>query len=292
MASKEMEPSDPMAGTLMPIRRGVSLQVAHAAGPTPALVFLHGALGQRFHWRSQFEHARRQGWQALAYDLGGHGQSSPYPAYSIGRHGRDLRRLLHHLAIEAPILCAHSYGVPIALEVARRSPVRGLVLVAGGTHNLDPWWEQPLMHGLEGVGRHLAHAPWLQKLARHLSSAGTSEPVERLFRESPLPSSADPYRSLRAFWGYDAHRRPERDRWRSVPTLVVSGGRDPVFSREMGETLAAQFGDGSHHHIEEGGHLLMAERPQQLNQLLDNWLSERQLHPFRGEESVGPEIVP
>ena len=144
------------------------------------------------------------------------------------------------------------------------------------------------MHGLEWVGRHLAHAAWLQELARRLTSNATSEPVERLFRESPLPSSADPYRSLRAFWGYDAYRRPERDRWRAVPALVVSGGRDPAFSRAMGATLAAQFGDGRHHHIEEGGHLLMAERPQQLNQVLDAWLGERQLHLPSSPPPWGP----
>ena len=72
------------------IREGVDLKVSVTPGRSPALVFLHGGLGNRFNWRSQFEAARRQGRQALAYDLGGHGASSPYQRYSIDRHGRDL----------------------------------------------------------------------------------------------------------------------------------------------------------------------------------------------------------
>ncbi|MFN7678426.1 MAG: alpha/beta fold hydrolase [Cyanobacteriota bacterium] len=40
--------------------------------------------------------------------MGGHGESSPYGRYSIGRHCRDLTRLLDHLSFTAPILCCHS----------------------------------------------------------------------------------------------------------------------------------------------------------------------------------------
>ncbi|MCP9849461.1 alpha/beta fold hydrolase [Cyanobium sp. Morenito 9A2] len=70
--------------------------MAHWRGQGPTLMFIHGALGHRFNWRCQFEAALERGWGPLAYDLGGHGQSSPYPAYSIGRHGSDLRRRLEH----------------------------------------------------------------------------------------------------------------------------------------------------------------------------------------------------
>lgn len=267
-----MGEADPLAGEPIRIRSGVSFQVAHCPGRSPALVFLHGALGNRFNWRSQYEHALERGWRALAYDLGGHGQSSRYRRYSIGRHCRDLHRLLTQLGIERPILCGHSYGVPIALEYAHLHPVRGLVLAAGGTHDLDPWWEAPLMRWMEGMGRHLFHAPLAQEINRRLVSAEAGAAVERFFLESPMPTERDPYRSMGLFWGYDLRQRREQGAWRRPPALVFSGGRDPVFSRAMGDTLAAQFTNGRHHHLSAAGHLVMAEEPQEVNRAISDWI--------------------
>ncbi len=102
--------------TMVPIRKGVELAVSAQEGDAPERVVLHGGLSNRFNWRSQFAWAQQHGWRALAYDLAGHGSSSPYRRYSIGRHCRDLSRLLDHLTITAPILCCNSYGVPIGLE--------------------------------------------------------------------------------------------------------------------------------------------------------------------------------
>ena len=129
---------DLLQGETVQLRSGVKLQVCYQAGQAPVLVFLHGGLGNRFNWRSQYEYFQAQDQAVLAYDLAGHGQSSPYRRYSIGRHCRDLSRLLQQLQIHNPVLCCHSYGVPIGLEWARTHPVQGLVLIGGGTHDLDP----------------------------------------------------------------------------------------------------------------------------------------------------------
>ena len=94
-----MQQLDLLMGEQIHLRRGVDFQVSHHPGKPPALVFLHGGLGNRFNWRWQYEFAVAQGWEALAYDLAGHGQSPPYPRYSIGRHCRDLTRLLDRFSI-------------------------------------------------------------------------------------------------------------------------------------------------------------------------------------------------
>lgn len=105
----------------------------------------------------------------------------------MGRHCRDLTRLLRHFHIQSPILCCHSYGVPIGLEWARRHQVSALVAIAGGTHNL---------------------------------------------------------------------------------ILVVSGGKDPMFTTRMAADLAAYFTQGKHLHIDSAGHLVMAEYPETINQAI------------------------
>ena len=266
--------SDPLAGELIRLRRRVKLQVSYHTGKNPSLVFLHGGLGNRFNWRSQYEFFLAQGQAVLAYDLAGHGQSTPYSRYSLGRHQRDLTRLLKRYHIQAPILCCHSYGVPLGLEWARKHQVSGLVLVAGGTHNLDPWWEIPLIKFLAWGGRYLYHLPGVQYLTNRLSSSHQKEELEQFFAESPVPTESEPYEALEIFWGYNFWQRQRSHRKLKVPVLVISGGNDSMFTEEMGAELAAKFDYGQHLHLPEAGHLLIAEYPEITNKAIADWLEK------------------
>ncbi|MGB8697991.1 MAG: alpha/beta hydrolase [Thermosynechococcaceae cyanobacterium] len=265
--------SDGLQGRTVSVRRGVDLQVCYHSGRLPALVFLHGGLGNRLNWRSQYEFACAQGWAAIAYDLAGHGQSAPYPRYSIGRHCRDLTRLLHRFGIQSPVLCCHSYGVPIGLEWAQRHPTSALILIAGGTHELDPWWEIPLMKVMTWGGRYLFRLPIAQQWARALSSSHRHPVVERFFAESPIPVDFHSYKALEIFWKYDFFARAKTDHYRNIPTLVITGGRDAMFRYGMGEQLAAHFYQGQHLHFSEAGHIVMAEYSEAVNKAIAHWLT-------------------
>lgn len=264
---------DALAGSAIHLRRGVDLQVCYSPGQSPALVFLHGGLGNRFNLRSQYEFAQDQGWEALAYDLAGHGQSSPYPRYSIGRHCRDLARLLLHFRIKSPVLCCHSYGVPIGLEFAQRHLVSGIIAIGGGTHDLAPWWEIPLMKFMACGGRHLYHLPGAQRLTNCLSSSYRHSVMERFFAENPVPTSPDLYKALEIFWNYNfftRHPLPSMD----IPALVITGGQDPMFTEKMGDELTTHFCKGTHLHFANAGHLVMAEFAELVNFAIADWLKD------------------
>lgn len=276
---------DPLAGELIRLRGRVKLQVSYHGGRSPSLVFLHGGLGNRFNWRSQYEFFRDQGKTVLAYDLAGHGQSTPYPRYSLGRHRRDLTRLLKYYHIQRPILCCHSYGVPLGLEWARKHRVSGLVLVAGGTHNLTPWWEIPLMKFLAWGGRYLYHLPGVQYLTNRLSSNQQTQ-LEQFFAESPVPTESHPYEALEIFWGYDFWQRRGHSKLK-VPVLIISGGDDPMFTEAMGAELAAYFDFGQHLHLPQGGHLLIAEYPEVVNGAISEFINQIETHPMTNQTKLG-----
>ncbi|MEG4577936.1 alpha/beta hydrolase [Microcoleus sp. N3A4] len=264
---------DLLAGEPIQLRRGTLLQACHTFGQAPPLVFLHGGLGNRYNWRSQYEFAVTQGWEALAYDLAGHGQSQPYPRYSIGRHRRDLSRLLQRFHIQAPVLCCHSYGVPIGLEWAQRHPVSAFVLICGGTHELDPWWEVPLMKFLTWGGRHLYRLTVVKTWTEKASSSHRHATVQQFLAEAPVPVKVHPYQALEPFWHYNFFHRRKTDRYLDIPTLVITGGRDPMFTAEMGKDLADHFHHSKHLHIPEAGHLVIAEFPEVVNQAIAQFLS-------------------
>lgn len=265
---------DTLAGKIIHLRQGVDLQVSHCSGKSPAIVFLHGGMGNRLNLRSQYEFFHAQGREVLAYDLAGHGQSSPYKGYSLGRHRRDLTRLLAHFQISEPVLCCHSYGVPIGLEWIRRQPASALIAIAGGTHDLAPWWEVPSMKFLAWGGRHFYRLPCVQQLTNYLSTNQRNEVMERFFFECPVPTEPDPYQALEIFWSYNFFRRQTRSINSNLPVLVVSGGKDSMFTDKMGEELAGCFPLGQHLHLPEAGHLVMAEYPDIVNNAITTLLEE------------------
>lgn len=255
-----------MMGTFVDLK-SVRLKVCHTTGHFPAVVFIHGGLGNRFNWRSQWEFLRSQGRAAVAYDLAGHGESGQYRRYSIGRHRRDLTRLLKHFKLHAPILCCHSYGVPLGLEWATRHHASALILIGGGTHNLTPWWEVPVARMLSAGGYRLYNHPPVQKLTRPLFSQHATETVDRFLQESPLPQNPHPYQAMESFWNYDGRLSPI-----ACPVLVITGENDRVFPPDMGEELVNHFSQKGLHSqhlvIPNAGHLLMAEAPEQVNQAI------------------------
>lgn len=163
----------------------VDLQACYTSGLGPTVVFIHGGLGNRFNWRSQWEYLQANGWAALAYDLAGHGESGQHHRYSIEQHRRDLLGLLQHFQIQAPILCCHSYGVPIGLEWAARYPTCGLILIGGGTHNLTPAWEMPLIRILGAGGHSLFRYSQIQHWVRSLTSQHRTSTVKRFLSKAP-----------------------------------------------------------------------------------------------------------
>ena len=264
---------DLLQGESVNLRRRVNLQVSHHAGTTPAIVFLHGGLGNRLNWRSQYEYFLHQGREVLTYDLAGHGQSSPYNRYSLGRHRRDLRRLLRRYKIQSPIVCCHSYGVPLGLEWVRRNRATALILIAGGTHDLAPWWEIPLIKFLAWGGRYLSLIPGVQTFSNRLSSDRRHPKIERFFAESTIPTEPEPYEALEIFWGYNFWQRHQAGLNKKIPVLVITGGKDPSFTKEMGDELANSFPLGQHFHLADAGHLLIAEYPDLVNQAIADFIA-------------------
>ena len=117
-------------------------------------------------------------------------------------------------------------------------------------------------------GRYLFNIPGVQSIINRLSSDRTGDKIEQFFAESPVPTESDPYKALEIFWGYNFWHRDRHYRRLNIPILVISGDNDPTFTKEMGEELTASFIDAKHIHLPEAGHLLLAEYPERVNQII------------------------
>lgn len=77
-------------------------------------------------------------------------------------------------------------------------------------------------------------------------------------------NSATP-EALGIFWDYNFFTRRRKHKGLDMPVLVISGGQDSMFSKEMEEDLAAVFPNAQHLPLPEAGHLMIAEYPDEVN---------------------------
>ncbi|WP_225336008.1 alpha/beta fold hydrolase [Halomicrobium urmianum] len=251
------------------VSESVALETLHLPGPDPPIVFVHGGLGSL--WNPYPQLAAFEGERELvAYALAGNGNSTARPEQSLDGHVADLRDLLDELGVDRPIVHGHSYGTAVAIEYAKRHPTAGVVLHAGGDHDLTPAWEKPLLRLF--LTLRLYRFPANDALVRQLAySVGFHDETSRAVVEDFLQSNPLPHRRsawttvTEAFWGYDG--RSDVDRV-DVPTLVVHGPADGIVPVRVARETAGRLPDSVFCRVQRTGHVAMIERPSVYNSLL------------------------
>lgn len=253
----------------VPLSDTLKLETVHRPGPSPTIVFVHGGLGSL--WNPYPQLSAFDGERGLlTYSLAGNGNSMERPEQSIAGHVSDLADLLDHLDVERPIVHGHSYGTAIAIEFAKRHPVSGVVLHAGGDHGLTPTWEKPLLRLF--LWLRLYSIPMDDALIRQLAhrvgfhEATPEAVVEDFLQSNPTPTRRSAWETVtEAFWGYDG--RLDMDQI-DAPSLVIHGPADGIVPIDVGRETAARIPDSVFCRLEGTGHVAMIERPATYNRLL------------------------
>jgi 3-oxoadipate enol-lactonase len=237
-------------------------------GRGPALLFLHGFTLDHRMWRPQVE-ALAVRFRVLTYDARGFGRSSE-PGSAPYRHCDDAAALCAHLGLRRIVAVGHSIGAHQTLELALDRPD----LVAG--------WVSICLAGLAGV-------PFPDEIAttfadvRRAGQAGRIDEARELWRrsawftasrESPTVAAAldemiDGFSGWH--WQHDNPARslvpPAAERLNELrsPTLVVSGGRDLVYTNVIADKLASDIRGATTLRLPAAGHMANLEAPAAVN---------------------------
>lgn len=115
-------PDAAITGTL--IHDGADLWYAQL-GDGPAVILLHGGLGNAGNWGHQIPALAAAGYRIIAMDTRGHGRSTTdHSPYHYSRLATDLLALMDHLALPDAALVGWSDGACTALELAKQHPDR------------------------------------------------------------------------------------------------------------------------------------------------------------------------
>jgi 3-oxoadipate enol-lactonase len=234
---------------------------------TPHVVFVHaGGVDGRM-WHPLLD--RLDGLRLHVPDLRGHG-STPLPPGEYA-DADDLLRMLDNLRINRATLVGASFGGWVAMQLATMAPERvtALALLASTYLDRDDSEWSPQIIAFWEKEEALAEAGDIDGavalgLRVWKPRPGVRDLVEQMTRDAFVLQQ-----------GVEAEPRalPVDLAAIKVPTLVVSGGKDPMPDfAVIADHLAAEIEGAERAEIKDAGHLIALERPEATAELLQPWL--------------------
>ncbi len=249
------------------------------------VVFLHAGVCDKRMWLDQMSDVADAGWQAIAYDRRGFGETTtPDEAFS---HIDDLEAVLAAHDIHAAVFVGCSMGGGLAIDFALRHPGRVLGLVLIGTSVTGaPWVTAESEAGMEMalddaeergdkalLNRVEAHA-WLDG-PRATSGRVGGAPRDLFLDMNGIalskPAMTQEERSSSGAWS--------RMDTVNAPSLLIVGDEDFTAIIERHETLSESMPNAFAVVLEGVAHVPTIERPDLVNTLLAEFLDA-----FDGEE--------
>jgi len=242
-------------------------------GDGSPLLLIHGLGSSSRDWEMQIEPFAKD-YQVITLDLRGHGQSGKPPGpYSIRMFAEDTAALVRRIDILPAHVVGISMGGMVAFELAVHFPqlLRSLTIVNSYPEmrvetlqeHLQVWRRFLILEllGMRGMGRMLGGRLFPfpeQSDLRETFVSRWAQNNKRAYRES-----------LRAILNWDVESRlGEID----CPVLVVASDQDYV-SVEEKRVYTAKIPNAKLVIIEDARHAVTAERPDQFNTVLRDFLT-------------------
>lgn len=266
----------------------VATQMMGRRGGMPA-VLAHCFLGHSGGWAGLVQ-AMEPPLDALAFDMPGHGRSSPWddPTGS-GDFQADVTAILSRLvdgrAGDGPLLLiGHSFGATVALRhaLARPESVRALVLIepvffaAAAEPEFAAYLtaEAPLAAALDaGDAEHAAQAfmqvngdapDWHSLPEKQRARFMAQMPMIAASRAGVFGDSGD-------------QLAPGRMEAFSVPVLLITGERSPVIFQAVARALAARLGRAEWQRVAGAGHMAPITHAADCARLIGAWMARNGL---------------
>ena len=234
-------------------------------GSLPAIVLLHGAGFDHTTWALHSRWFAHHGYGVLAPDLPGHGRSSGAPLATITEMADWTVALLDAAGASKAWLVGHSMGSLIALETAARHPakVSGLSLIGtAATMTVGP----DLLKAAEANDHSAVDMVSIWGLGFQAGLGGSLAPglwmhsgAQRVLEQCRPGVLFNDLNACNAYQNALAAAAQIR-----VPATFILGERDMMTPAKAGKMLAAALPNSRTIVLRGAGHMMMAERPDEL----------------------------
>lgn len=225
----------------------------------PTVVFIHGAGSSSLFWQAQVR-GLADVVNTVAVDLPGHGQSAGSGMSAIDGYAATVAEFIASNRVPAPILCGHSMGGAITLQLLLDNQERyrgGIVINSGAKLKVAPAILEMIQDDYHGytvsLGKFAVAARTDQAIVKAIITAAEECAPEVTFND------------FIACNGFDVIARLDEIR---VPILVLTAEEDQLSPVKYGEFLAERIDQARRIHIAHAGHLLPVEKPDEINKAI------------------------
>ncbi len=228
------------------------------------LVFIHGAGGSTLSWAMQKKHFEGTHTVILA-DLPGHGRSEGPPSPSVSGYADVLKAALDENGTGAAIIVGHSMGGAVAMDFVMRYPAmaKGIILIGTGARlKVYPEILEGILKDKEKTARMIVDTAF--------SAAFPAGLKEKVFVEYMKNDATTIFDDFTACDGFNVMGKLDS---LSIPALVICGAEDRFTPVKYSRYLAGNISGAELAIIENAGHMVMIEKPADVNQVIDGFLA-------------------
>jgi pimeloyl-ACP methyl ester carboxylesterase len=224
------------------------------------LMAIHGSGGNHTHWPVELQTLPIA--RVYTIDLPGHGRSGGSGCSSVAAYADFIELFVSQLDFDKVTLIGHSLGGAIVQTLALRTPpwLSQIILVGTGARlRVAPEITDGLFSNFAQTIDFICEWAYGPTASKDLIDRGRARllktPAEVIHADMSACNQFDVINSVH-------HIR--------LPTLVVSGSRDRLTPIKYGEYLHSNIADSTHVVIEDGGHMMALEKPDEfINSVVD-----------------------
>ena len=254
------------------LQNGIRLAYVEAGDPNgEPLLLLHGFTDSSRSFLPMVPHLAR--YRLLIPDQRGHGASdAPECCYGSSQFAYDARLFLDALGVKRAAVVGHSLGSMVAISLAADQPDRVSKIVLIGSTALVPVKRGDWLY--DNVAAMTGPLDSRSQFARDWHPANQPTPVDPVFanavNDELLRIPLHVWRGVLRELSYVPVGRHSTDI--KAPVLILSGGKDPIFSAEHHRSLLAVFPHAEAHVFAELGHNPNWEQPEAVASAIDLFL--------------------
>jgi len=255
---------------------GLNLHYELIEGGEPTVLLLHGWTANLHRWDKVVESLKGH-YKFIMVDLRGHGESDKPEGvgYTLDHYVNDIVTIIEKLDLDKVIVAGHSMGGMIAQKLYFKIPDRigGLILI-GTTAKVVDNFSMKLSTSFALFMFKIAYNfAFKTVLSRAFSKLTPKEEKEKLIKTGL--ETTPKYVVIESFRDF-VKNFDMRNKLGDIeaPTLIIVGENDRMLPPRMSKFLADNIKGAELQIIEEAGHEVMLEKPEDVAKSIDMFLHE------------------
>ena len=233
------------------------------SGSNKAIIFVHGSGGSSYTWKNQLN--LDIDYDLITLDLPSHDKSDNFSDLSLHLYVDVVHQLIKSLNYKNIILCGHSLGGAIVQQYYFTYPkdVSGLILFnTGGKLRVAPFILKSLKNNYQEFMDSLPAGAFYR--------ATPKKTIELYIQETSKISADVTYNDFKICDGFDVLSKLSTI---EVPCLIIVGKQDQLTPVKYSVFFHNNIKNSELHIINKAGHMVMLEKPIEVNQAIENFIN-------------------